>query len=165
MQKYNVFFSRRCWDRRTCTKIEPKDSHRYVLYAYKGGGLYRGRPDWRSMVIRSRSLDLTDRVCKMFYNARVDRAPFQVVNAMHQGNSDTFESIKKRLLHGFVSPEAPKNGDPKGRQEETTISGEFLLPPNPFAQMQDDVNWSLDGDSDYRDISEDSSGGDVGDNV
>ena len=76
MQKYNVFFSRQCLDRRTCTKIEPKDGHRYVLYAYKGGGLYRGRPDWRSMVIRSRSLDLTDRVCKMFYNARVDRAPF-----------------------------------------------------------------------------------------
>ena len=107
------------------------------------------------MVIRSRSLDLTDRVCKMFYNARVDRAPFRVVNAMHQANSDTFASIQKRLLHGFVIPEAKMNVEPKGRQDETPITGDSPVVPNEFDEIEANVNWGSDSDGSSGDTSED----------
>ena len=57
------------------------------------------------------------------------------------------------------------NVDPKGRQDETPISGDSPVKPDEFAEMQANVNWGSDSDGSSGDTSEDGCGGYVGDNV
>ena len=99
LEKFTVFF-RHCWSTRRCTKILGLDQSRYMLYGYNGMGLHRGHPDWWSMVIRSRSLDLTARVCGFFRNPSLQECPFSIVDAIPGGPSDTFESVRSRLHDG-----------------------------------------------------------------
>ena len=99
LEKFTVFF-RHCWSTRRCTKILGLDQSRYMLYGYNGMGLHRGHPDWWSMVIRSRSLDLTARVCGFFRNPSMLECPFSIVNAIPGGPSATFNAVRTRLHDG-----------------------------------------------------------------
>ena len=58
-----TYFFRHCRSTRLCVKLHRAGGgNKNLLYGYNGMGLHRSHPSWWSLVVRSRSADLTARL-------------------------------------------------------------------------------------------------------